>query len=318
MPSFLDDKGLNKFFQAIKAKFDTRYLNGPANTLIEQNKKSFLKVWRGTANEFKQVETKESDTAYLVEGESADTEYAPITHAARHSKDGADPITPTAIGVVGYDAAQSLTDDQKTQARKNIMAAPDGYGLGGYATQLPGRDCNKATFNGWYINQGADEVNCPKHGNTIMSYGTLFVSAKSYTNVIQFYFPAISNFTGYCIRTFDGTTWTPWEWPDPPMELGVEYRTTERYLGKPVYVQAVNFGALPNAATKTVTWAASGVVLAVLSVEATGSQGGPVGLGASLSGTEITATTTTLYIKSSGDYSTNTAVFRIKYTKTTD
>ena len=27
------------------------------------------------------------------------------------------------------------------------------------------------------------------------------------------------------------------------MELGVEYRTTERFLGKPVYVQMVNFGA---------------------------------------------------------------------------
>lgn len=43
-------------------------------------------------------------------------------HAATHSKDGADPITPTAIGAVGYDAAQSLTDGQKTQARSNIGA----------------------------------------------------------------------------------------------------------------------------------------------------------------------------------------------------
>ena len=172
------------------------------------------------------------------------------THASQHGSNGSDPITPTAIGAVGYDAAQSLSDAQKTQARGNIGAAPSGYGLGEYATQLPERDCNKATFNGWYINQGADEVNCPKNGNTIMSYGTLFVSAKSYTNVTQFYFPAISNFTGYCIRTFDGTTWTPWEWPDPPMALGVEYRTTERYMGKPVYCQLVDFGTLPNNSSK--------------------------------------------------------------------
>lgn len=108
------------------------------------------------------------------------------------------------------------------------------------------------------------------------------------------------------------------EYLNPPMELGIEYRITERYKGKPVYVKAVNFGALPNAATKTVIWATADEVSAVLSVEATGSQGAPVGLGASLSGTEITATTTTLYIKSTGDYSSNTAVFRIKYTKTTD
>lgn len=49
-------------------------------------------------------------------------------HASTHSKDGADPITPTAIGAVGYDAAQNLTDGQKTQARGNIGAAPGGYG----------------------------------------------------------------------------------------------------------------------------------------------------------------------------------------------
>ena len=36
------------------------------------------------------------------------------------------------------------------------------------------------------------------------------------------------------------------------MELTAEYRTTERWLGKPVYVKAVNFGAGPNASTKTV------------------------------------------------------------------
>lgn len=102
------------------------------------------------------------------------------------------------------------------------------------------------------------------------------------------------------------------------MQIGVEYRTTERYLGKPVYVKAVNFGALPNAATKTVIWATADEISAVLSAEATSSQGDPVGLGTSLSGTELTATKTTLYVKSSGNYSSDTAVFRLKYTKTTD
>ncbi len=42
------------------------------------------------------------------------------------------------------------------------------------------------------------------------------------------------------------------EWFNPPMELGVEYRTTERYLGKPVYVMAVDFGAMPNNTVKIV------------------------------------------------------------------
>ena len=43
--------------------------------------------------------------------------------------------------------------------------------------------------------------------------------------------------------------WKPTEWVNPPMELGVEYRTTERYLGKPVYTKMVNCGNLPNGTT---------------------------------------------------------------------
>lgn len=224
---------------------------------------------------------------------------------------------------VRYDAAQSLTDAQKTQARKNIMAAPDGYGLGGYATQLPGRDCNKATFNGWYINQGADEVNCPKNGNVIMSYGTLFVSAKSYTNVTQFYFPGISNFTGHCIRTFDGITWTPWEWVNPPMDLGIEYRTMERYLGKPVYVKAINFGALPNNTTKNVSlnidnpeylvgiWGNSNKNINIPSNN----------FGGGMADGNIVAIWTNLlsvYISTNDDRSDHSAIVLVKYTKTTD
>ena len=38
--------------------------------------------------------------------------------------------------------------------------------------------------------------------------------------------------------------WKPWEWVNPPMQLGVEYRTTERYFGKPVYTQVISIGAI--------------------------------------------------------------------------
>jgi hypothetical protein len=42
------------------------------------------------------------------------------------------------------------------------------------------------------------------------------------------------------------------EWMNPPMELGVEYRTTERCEGKPVYVKRIDLGNLPNAGEKKV------------------------------------------------------------------
>lgn len=46
---------------------------------------------------------------------------------------------------------------------------------------------------------------------------------------------------GCYYRTVDGVA----EWINPPMELGVEYRTTDRYKGKPVYTKLDNFGEGP-------------------------------------------------------------------------
>ena len=36
------------------------------------------------------------------------------------------------------------------------------------------------------------------------------------------------------------------EWFNPPMQLGVECRTTERFNGKPVYVKLIDVGPMPN------------------------------------------------------------------------
>lgn len=228
---------------------------------------------------------------------------------------------------------QSLTDDQKSQARGNINAAPGGYGYGENKYFKSWNDNDGSQFESYLDNllDGSDKIirlttltDYPSNvlsGNggfadvALASNGVIFVEWCGPTDVAAG--TTVGMQKAYKKKLLDGT-WLPWEYENPLLNLGVEYRSTERYLGKPVYVQAVNFGALPNATTKTVTWATADEVSAVLSVEATGSQGAPVGLGASLSGTEITATTTTLYIKSSGDYSSNTAVFRIKYTKTTD
>ena len=58
-----------------------------------------------------------------------------------------------------------------------------------------------------------------------------------------------TDYPGCYYRTVDGVT----EWFNPPMQLGGmdadgnpinEYRTTERYLGKPVYVMVVDCGSV--------------------------------------------------------------------------
>lgn len=48
------------------------------------------------------------------------------------------------------------------------------------------------------------------------------------------------------------------EWQNPPMLLGVQYRTTQRHLGKPVYAKLVDYGTLPNAGNKNVTYYGAG------------------------------------------------------------
>ena len=45
-----------------------------------------------------------------------------------------------------------------------------------------------------------------------------------------------SGFSGSILtRMKSSGVWLPWEWVNPPMKSGVEYRTTERMDGKPVY-----------------------------------------------------------------------------------
>lgn len=60
-------------------------------------------------------------------------------------------------------------------------------------------------------------------------------------------------------KVFNGT-WQPWEWENPPVQLGVEYRTTERWLGNPVYTKLIDCGSLPdNGAEKQVQTNISGI-----------------------------------------------------------
>ena len=62
-----------------------------------------------------------------------------------------------------------------------------------------------------------------------------------------------SAYTGGMIRrTIYGSVVYPWEWVNPPLILGIEYRTTERYHRKPVYAKAVEVGVLPNNSYKEV------------------------------------------------------------------
>lgn len=151
----------------------------------------------------------------------------------------------TAAGsAVRYDLAQSLTTAQRALARSNIDAAPDGYGLGNAPTDVT--SLASITKNGFYSIHGGDAPDGGYwqgvHLGGAAKYGALQIM-ESQTNAKGC----------ACLRYTWAGEWTPWEWVNPPLVLGVEYRTTERYLGKPVYVRVVDCGYLPNATKKQIT-----------------------------------------------------------------
>lgn len=91
--------------------------------------------------------------------------------------------------------------------------------------------------------------------------GALVVLQKDENLCRQLFFG--SGLGDYYMRWYHDGTWEEWEYPDPPMAIGVEYRTPERFMGDPVYIKLVSLGALPNAAYKTTTNCYSGAKYAL-------------------------------------------------------
>lgn len=226
-------------------------------------------------------------------------------------------------GTVRYDAAQTLTDAQKQQARGNIGAAPDGFGLGGSATLLTSADNLDALMKtGWYYynTSNAPQGTLP---TALASYATLVhVSAAGNTCMQEAYDPTDSNLHGTVLRRTvyglgAGAKIYPWEWVNPFMQLGVEYRTTERYNGQPVYCKLVNFGALPNATRKFVKHNIPNVSSVISVYGSAYDQAISVGaFGMQVTG--INADNTDVIIWTSADLSNYIAYVAMKYTKITD
>lgn len=137
--------------------------------------------------------------------------------------------------------------------KKALNAAPGGYGLGEYVGKYI-TDLNETVENGWYyFGQGA--LNLPVLLAS-SAYSCALVIARTETSALQIVPVNNGNAVpGYiAIRHKINSVWQPWDYVNPPMSLGVEYRTAERYMGKPVYKKLINFGAMPAInSTKTVS-----------------------------------------------------------------
>lgn len=215
---------------------------------------------------------------------------------------------------VRYDAAQPLTDAQKTQARGNIAAAPDGFGLGTINQVVTDFDTIK--LNGWYWG-AAGTAHAPDSAN---SWSVRVTNLSNNNDICIQDAYTLTNVNSYIHRrrlvyVDTATQNNPWEWVNPPMQLGVEYRTIERYLGKPVYVKVVDCGNLPASGLKNIAHGIANCKPIHVYGEMSNGNTLPYAVGTSY---YISADGTYIQIYVTGDLSNQTVKATIKYTKTTD
>lgn len=140
--------------------------------------------------------------------------------------------------------APSADTDAVPWGSVNGKFAPSGYGLGEEAPKDV-EDIDTVTNTGFY--RWYNRVDPLPYGwfyGTFIDYGNDdgLLKAKQYGGSIE------------VSRSKIGGVWQPWEWVNPPMVLGAEYRTTERFNGNPVFVKLVDCGALPNNSHKYVSY----------------------------------------------------------------
>ena len=120
--------------------------------------------------------------------------------------------------------------------------APAGYGLGAAVCAVPiDGDVNNIDGVGFF--------QC--HKNTPIDNENWYIIALAHVRGTYEHQIAIRVTDGArAERTMVNGVWGEWERADPPMAIGVEYRTTERWNGKPVYAALVNVGAFPESGTR--------------------------------------------------------------------
>ena len=135
-----------------------------------------------------------------------------------------------------------------TTARANLGAAPGGFGLGTFSTLRSWDEIDDLIKNGWYTLSGKEQ----NFDGVRTGYAYMQVESYDANWLTQtLHLIVVSGTAGLVLkRSRENGTWKQWEWENPPMMPGVEYRTTKRWYGAPVYVKRVDFGFVaPGAST---------------------------------------------------------------------
>ena len=116
------------------------------------------------------------------------------------------------------------------------------------------------------------------------------------------------------IRKKRSGVWSPWEYVNPPLQLGIEYCTVERYLGKPVYAKAISLGALPNNSQKLVNHGVENMDYC-LSLTGTVANYNILGFNGVAS---VFCGITAISVETNSDQTSREGIAVIRYTKSTD
>ena len=225
------------------------------------------------------------------------------------------PINADTLG--GRPASEYATNEKvDALTYSDVGAAPAGYGLGGYTTRTiySISELDNITANGWYkfYQQGAGL------NNIWFNYAYFRVSNYGEgSHCLQELYPIGSN-TPIVRCMFEGV-WSAWESVNPPMEPSVEYRTTERWNGKPVYTVLINCGTLPSAGATNIIAIPSpiyGTIDKIIRCGGTTSEGNLIPF--TWNGEYMiiaSATRSSIFIYSRVENGSNTATIQLWYTK---
>lgn len=228
-------------------------------------------------------------------------------------------------GVVSFNNRTGIVMPEKGDyTADQVGAAPSGFGWGEKVVEVRATSaqeshedyCTKldAILSNMPNNTAALILAYPPeiYGRAATTISILYKGSDEYATLFNCG-AAEPSFNGWRIYKEKGA-WYPFEWVNPPMTLGVEYRTTERWNGKLVYAKYVNFGSAPNATTKSVS---HGIENFAQCAGWTGILGG-----ANLQGhsgiTAVDINATSIAITTDKDLSASAVYVAIKYTKSTD
>ena len=120
--------------------------------------------------------------------------------------------------------------------------APAGYGLGDELPTFQVNDLNSATKTGTY-RYAPGSANAPTNSGEWMRTESYSSTFKHQTAFVSYVGGNVAE------RWMMKGVWGEWEWRNPPMTSGVEYRTTERWNGNPVYTALISYGKGPSSGT---------------------------------------------------------------------